>query len=186
MDGSLSSFTRKAFDAGKLSDITIKTLDDKIKANRFILSRSPVFDAMLNEHDTKEAQDGEISITDFDHDVVLEMVRYMYCDEIPKLKEMALDLLVASDKYDLPGLGKECENYLMVNVNTGNFSDILVTADKLNYGDLKNAAINFIIENHDIIFSTIAWKSLKDSNMSLGMEVMERCFQALYKKMNKT
>jgi speckle-type POZ protein len=140
---------------------------------------------MLNEHDTKEARDGVISITDFDHEVVLEMVRFMYCDEIPKLKEMALELLVAGNKYILPGLVRECENYLMVNVSTENFSEILVTADKLNYSDLKNAAINFIIDNHEIIFSTNTWKSLKESNMSLGMEVMERCFQALYKKMNK-
>lgn len=169
-----------------MADIIIKTVGHKeIKANRFILSRSPVFDAMLNDYDTKEAQNHEILIEDCDHDVIYEMVRFMYNDQIPKIKEMALDLLVAGNKYILPGLVKECENYLMVNVNSSNFSDILVIADQLNYGNLKNAAIKFIIENHDVVFVTSAWRSLKESNMSLGMEVMERCFQALYKKMNK-
>jgi hypothetical protein len=174
------------FEEGKLADIKIQTADGKeINADKFILTRSPVFDAILNKHDTKEAQEGVIKITDINHDVLTEMIRYMYCDEIPKLNEMALNLLIAGNKYDLPGLVAETENYLKFNITIANFASILITADKLNVIGLKDAAIKFIIENHATTFATAAWKLLKENNVQLGMEVMEKCFQVLYAKMDK-
>lgn len=174
------------FEEGKLADIKIKPAKGKeISASKFVLSRSPVFDAMLNRHDTKEAQEGVIKINDVSHGVLVEMLRYMYTDEVPKLKQMALDLLVAANKYILPGLVTICKNYLMLNITAANFAGILTTADQLDVADLKEASIKFIIEKHDDIFATADWKNLKISNVQLGMEVMERCFQVLYKNMPK-
>lgn len=170
----ISDHAKQLFETGKLSDITIKTKDDKeIKAHNFILSRSKVFDVMLNAHDTKEAIEGVIKITDTDFDVLNEMIRYLYCDEAPQLEEMALDLLTVANKYDIPGLEAECVEHLTDNVATESFAEILMIADQLNIQSLKDAAINFVITNRKVVFSTEGWKRLKAENMPLAMEVME-------------
>lgn len=146
----------------------------KIKAHNFILSRSKVFDAMLNKHDTKEAQNSTIEIIDIDYDVLVEMIRYMYTDEIPKLELMACKLLLAADKYDLPGLGNECGSFLIKNVAFETFADVLVAADALRLPQLKEVTIDFVINNRKKIFTSESWKNLKNSNMNLAMEVMEK------------
>jgi hypothetical protein len=174
------------FDSKKLADVIIITKGrNEIKASNFILSRSEVFDAMLNVHDTKEAREKTIVIKDVDYHVMSEMIRYMYTDEVPKMNEMALNLMIAANKYNLPGLVSRCENYLKTNITVENFGNIIVVADTLNITELKEVAIQFIIDNHEKIFDTNMWKTLKLNHVQLGMEVMERCFLVLHKKMNK-
>jgi hypothetical protein len=135
---------------------------------------------MLNRHDTKEAREGVIKITDINHNVLTEMIRYMYYDEIPKLKDMALDLLVAGNKYDLPGLVAATESYLRRNISIANFATILITADKSNVNGLK-----FIIENNAAVFDTADWKSLKQNHAQLTFEITEQIIQKLYSKKDK-
>lgn len=167
---------REMFMTEKLADITIiaNGKKKKINAHNFVLSRSKVFNAMLNEHDTKEAQEGVIEIADIDHDVLVEMIRYMYTDEIPKLKEMACKLLLAANKYDLQGLANECGNYLIKNVAVESFAEVLVTADSLDIPQLKATAIDFVIENRKDIFTCDGWKRLKKNHIQLAMEVLEK------------
>lgn len=159
----------------KYADITIICNGKKkIKAHNFVLSRSKVFDAMLNVHNTEEAQTKTIKITDFDYDVLVEMIRYMYTDEIPKIKEMACQLLLAANKYDLQGLANECGNYLIKNVAVESFADVLIIANNLNILPLKDAAIDFVIDNRKDIFTSDGWKRLKKNNIELAMEVLEK------------
>jgi hypothetical protein len=173
------------FNEGKLADIKIKTADGKeIEANKFILTRSPVFDAMLNSHDTKEAQEGVIEITDIGHEVMVEMVRYMYSDEIPKLKEIALELIVAGNKYDLPGLVDKIEYYLKHNITAENFVQILIVADKLTLADLKDVIVSFVSDN-TAVFTSDVWKEFKNegTHEKLRSEVMEKSLLNLHQKM---
>jgi hypothetical protein len=163
------------FDADKFADITIKTADGKeIKASKNILSRSPVFDAMLNSHDMKEAQEGVIEINDIDHDDMSEMIRYMYTDQVPKLKEIAVGLMIAANKYNLPGLFKICTGYLKANLSIENLVDVFIHADALELEDLEMAAIEFMISNSDEVFESAKWKELKTNNLSFAAKILER------------
>ncbi len=163
------------FETEKFTDMKIKTSEEgkEINTHKIFLARSPVFEAMLN-HDTKEIQENVIKITDFDHEIVEEMVRYLHTDEVPKLKELALELLVIGNKYDLPGLVRICKNFLKENITEINFASILITADQLEIADLKDTAFEFIINNHKAVFANADWKSLKKGHMELGMEVLEQ------------
>lgn len=167
------------YNEGKHFDITIKTADgNEIKANKFILAQSPVFAAMLYNHDTKEAKEGVIEIADISQESLNEMIRYMYTDEIPNLKELAIDLLYAGNKYDLPRLVKKAEEYLMSNVTIKNFGAISIAADQLNIVELQNAVVNFIVENQDFILTTTDWTSFQENNLELAIEIMKKCFRA--------
>ena len=114
-------------------------------AHTFILSRSEVFDAMLNKHDTKEARIRVIEIEDIDHDVLVEMIRYLYSDKALRSKENALKLLIAANKYEVFGLEAKCVDFLINNVDLESFAEILVVADQLNIQCLKDAYSVFFI-----------------------------------------
>ena len=56
---------------------------------------------MLNamfEHEMEEKKLGRVEILDVDHEVMEEMLRFIYTGEAPNLEKMADDLLAAADK----------------------------------------------------------------------------------------
>lgn len=60
-------------------------------------ARSPVFAAMF-EHEMEERKQNRVSINDVDHEVLKEMLRFIYTGKSPNLEKMADDLLAAADK----------------------------------------------------------------------------------------
>jgi speckle-type POZ protein len=77
----------------------------KLKCDFFFISsfrfsqtaRSPVFAAMF-EHEMEERKQNRVAITDVDHEVLREMLRFIYTGKAPNLEKMADDLLAAADK----------------------------------------------------------------------------------------
>lgn len=60
-------------------------------------ARSPVFAAMF-EHEMEERKHNRVAITDVDHEVLREMLRFIYTGKATNLEKMADDLLAAADK----------------------------------------------------------------------------------------
>ena len=50
------------------------------------------------EHDMEEKKHGRVDIMDVDHEVMREMLRFIYTGKAPNLDKMADDLLSAADK----------------------------------------------------------------------------------------
>lgn len=74
--------------------------DHKITASfvfSFNVDGSPVFKAML-EADCKESNQSIIRIDDFDYDIVMQMLEYVYTSKAPKIYEMADKLLTIAEK----------------------------------------------------------------------------------------
>lgn len=65
-----------------------------------ISARSPVFQAMF-EHEMEERKHNRVDITDVDHEVLREMLRFIYTGKASNLEKMADDLLAAADKVSL-------------------------------------------------------------------------------------
>lgn len=73
----------------------------KIILNKFIiLARSPVFSAMF-EHEMEESKQNRVMISDVEHEVLKEMLRFIYTGKAPNLDKMADDLLAAADKVNI-------------------------------------------------------------------------------------
>lgn len=68
-----------------------------IKIAFFHIARSPVFAAMF-EHEMEERKQNRVAISDVDHEVLKEMLRFIYTGKAPNLEKMADDLLAAADK----------------------------------------------------------------------------------------
>lgn len=85
------------------SDVTLSMdgSDDEeknINVHKVILmARSPVFSSMFT-HNMEESRTNKVVIVDVDHDVVEEMIRFLYTGTAPKLGQMAHRLFIAADK----------------------------------------------------------------------------------------
>jgi hypothetical protein len=59
--------------------------------------RSTVFKAMFS-HESPESTSNRVIIKDFDFQIIQELLRFIYCEEVLNLQEIALELLQAADK----------------------------------------------------------------------------------------
>lgn len=50
------------------------------------------------EHEMEERKQNRVTINDVDHEVLKEMLRFIYTGKAPNLEKMADDLLAAADK----------------------------------------------------------------------------------------
>jgi speckle-type POZ protein len=80
-----------------LSDVELEVGGKVLKAHKVILmSRSSVFKAMFS-HNTLEAAKNRVVIKDFDFQTVQELLRYIYCEKVENLEDIALNLIAAAD-----------------------------------------------------------------------------------------
>jgi speckle-type POZ protein len=86
------------FESQKFSDVLLVVNGREYYAHKAILAaRSPVFAAMF-EHEMEEKKQNKVEITDMDHEVLREMLRFIYTGKATNLEKMDADLLAAADK----------------------------------------------------------------------------------------
>ena len=97
--------------------------DESIPVHKLILQlRSPVFKAMLSST-MKESTSNKIIISDFDHDMVKEFVRFLYLDTCDTSEYVAKSLLAMAQ---VKGLIYSAENYLINNIDIDNAVELLL------------------------------------------------------------
>ncbi|CAL8138070.1 unnamed protein product [Orchesella dallaii] len=133
------------FMSDQFSDVVLECEGQTFPAHRFLLAcRSPVFHRMFSV-DMKEAAEGRIVIEDMEPQAVIEMLRFMYCGNVSMLrKDLWIQLLTASDKYDMPTLKILCENEIVKLLNPTNAIELYVTADLHQALLVKDKALKII------------------------------------------
>ena len=153
------------FEDETYSDVTLLVNGCEYKAHRNILAvRSPVFAAMF-KHDMKEKLKGIVEISDFDKDVIKEMLRFIYTGKVLNLDKMADGLLVAAKKYNLDRLKAMCEQAIYTRLSIQNALETLITAVQL-----KNRTIGFIRQHGAAIIKTAAFKTMLKTHPDLISE----------------
>ncbi|OAD59297.1 Protein roadkill [Eufriesea mexicana] len=158
------------FENQKFSDVTLTVCGREFQAHKAILAaRSPVFSAMF-EHEMEERKQNRVDITDVDHEVLREMLRFIYTGKAANLEKMADDLLAAADKYALERLKVMCEEALCTSLAIENAADILILADLHSADQLKAQAIDFINTHATDVMDTAGFKSMVNSHPHLIAE----------------
>jgi speckle-type POZ protein len=126
-------------------DFKIETNDGEVfKAHKsFLAVNSPVFKAMLS-HDTKELRNNYIKIKDINGKTMMEMLRFIYTGDIEDEKEVARDLLVAADKYQIEKLKIRCCDILVKEVTVQNAIEMILIADRVQNNALFQRGLDFI------------------------------------------
>jgi len=108
-----------------LTDLTISVQQQKFRVHKVVLAAaSPVFHAMF-QHQFQENRTNELAISDFQSEVVLEMLRYVYTGGVDSMDALSQDLLAVAEKYRIEGLKTRCEKHLSDNLSANNLKDML-------------------------------------------------------------
>ncbi|KAK8476301.1 hypothetical protein V6N13_098733 [Hibiscus sabdariffa] len=147
-----------------------------------LVNRSPVFRAML-EHEMEESRSGTIKISDVSYDVLRAFVNYLYTAEAWLDKQMACDLLVFAEKYQVNHLKRFCEKFLVSKLNWDNSLSTYAFAHQHGAKLLLDAALGLITHNIHNLTKTKEYKELVEKDARLVVEIYETY---LSKRVNTT
>merc|ERR1719452_425613 len=85
------------------------------------------------------------------------------------------DLLMAADKYDIPGLVNVCINFMKENLNDENVVKVMTSAYLTNQKELFRMACKFVFKRgaDDQIVQIEAWKEFKEKDPVLANKMLE-------------
>lgn len=148
------------FDSDEFHDFTIITRDRTFKTHRNILAAaSPVFWKMLT-HDMRENFSKSVKIVDASSKVIYEMLRFVYTSRVESLDEIAEELLIVADKYQIQGLKELCERSLCKNLNDGNVCSLLMLGDQYQGKRLREEALQHVVKKRKLLRKTEGFRKL--------------------------
>lgn len=136
------------------------------------VSRSPVFKAML-ENEMEESRSGTIKISDVSFDALRAFVNYLYTAEACLDEQMAYDLLVLAEKYQVKHLKSHCEKFLISKLNWDNSILNYTFAHQHNDKHMIDAALSVIIDNMDKLTKREEYMELVEKDPRLVVEIYE-------------
>lgn len=159
------------FELGLLSDCKILAGDSTFSCHQAVLAaRSPVFRAMFTSNMQEKIQQ-EATIKDFEPDIVLLMIKYMYSGRVVNLRMHADRHVAAADKYGLVILKAYCEDALKDELTVENCLDFLLLADLYSAATLKDAALKFICRRSEDLVLQDGWQEALKTKPDLLLEM---------------
>lgn len=133
----LDNYQKLFMDKESSGDVTIKASDGiELHVHKLILaSQSSVFNTMFNI-DMTEKSSAVVEIKDFDSKVLTELFRFMYCGEVETNEEINCEILRAAKRYEIDGLPKICENFIIENFKGVEIWEALEVAHVFNLEEL--------------------------------------------------
>jgi len=179
------SLIKALFDSMVGADVTLFFPNESVqlKAHSWILClRSNYFDSVFKMTDSKEAKNGLIAVNETTVEVMRELLRFIYTDNINGLDKFAFELMLAADYYHVNDLVKACEDYLKANLTPENMIPILEFAVNANRPELKETTMRFFRENRtnmtrDLKTKGLLWKKTFDHLSSAAQEIVKYLLQ---------
>lgn len=159
-------------ESGTYGDIVFIVEERKMRAHRAILvCRSLVFEEML-QLNTTENQENTLEIADIKYEVMKEVLRFIYVGRVNDIDRQAVDLLIAADKFHIPGLKALCETVLCESLSVDNAMEYLKLAATCNTIKLKGHIIEFFVRNLEEIAKKQDFEFFGALNSQLICEVV--------------
>lgn len=173
-----------------LETVVIQTQDKSFKVHRSVLAaRSLVFRRMLENQPKvstvpldstaaaaswSESGSGIISIPDVGEDVMRHFLLYLYGSQVPvdMDEQLAEELLVIADKYDVERLKSACEVALSTSLSESTVPRLLVIAERHRCSKLKADALSYLTLNPAQILETAEWKIIEENHPSLIVDAL--------------
>ncbi|KAM3296769.1 hypothetical protein ACQJBY_038889 [Aegilops geniculata] len=144
-----------------------------VPAHRVILaSRSPVFRAMLDS-EMEESRSGVIKMYDVSYDVLRAFVHYMYTGEALLDEQMACDLLVLAEKYEVKHLKTYCEKFITSKVNNDNAIVHYAFAHRHGAKQLLEASMSALMDSMPTLAEREEYKELVERDPRILVEIYE-------------
>lgn len=125
------------------------------------------------EIEMEESRSGTINISDVSYDALRAFVNYLYTAEACLDEQMAFDLLVLADKYEVKHLKTYCEKFLVSKLNWDNSVASYSFAHQHNAKHLLESALSMIIDNMDNLTKSEEYAHLVEKDPRLVVEIYE-------------
>ena len=135
-------------------------------------SRSPVFRAML-DNEMEESRSGIIKIYDVSYDVLRAFVHYMYTADALLDEQMACDLLVLAEKYEVKHLKTYCEKFITSKVNNDHAITYYAFAHRHSAKQLLEASMSALVESMPTLAEREEYKELVKKDPRIVVEIYE-------------
>ena len=162
---SLLEYANKNRDEGFFSDVTIVAGNERIPANRLVLScYSSYFEGMFKLQ-VRDRYEKFIEITTMDGKVLRALIDFIYTGSINIDEQNVLDLLSGADYLQLQEVKEFCFEFLRSYINVDNSLGVLKTADLYKNKNLKKEMLQYISINLDKVLQTYDFKQLSNEEL---------------------
>jgi len=156
-----------------LSDVRFIVEGKIIYAHKILCLRCPYFRNLLTG-EYMESRANEISIADVKHASFLQVLEYLYTDEVSITVECAMDLFEIADRFGIDRLKRLCELEMLDAITVESAAHILHTADEHNAENLRQKCMNYILVHFDEVSRTPAFEEMGRMNMDLVFEILRK------------
>lgn len=155
LSGSVKLYVSRYFDQIKellrnplFPDIHIITPTRIIPCHRYILACRIRFVSLLLSKNFVESKKKEIQFGDVDDNVIDALLSITYTDKVDLTRENVMEIWGFSHVYDIENLRKQCETFLLIEMDTDSCLTILEEAIRL-HSSMQYVCINFLINHYD-------------------------------------
>jgi len=165
----LSSFCTKSN-----TDVTILCQEETFKCHSVLLkARSLVFFKMLDGGD-------KITIDNIRPVVMDKVINYIYTGQVINTRDLMLELIIAGNRFELPGLLDKCLEIFQSQINFDNAPDILIVANKHGLEDFKKVAIDKITVNRTMLMADPEFRTKMRDNPQVLLLLYDDLCQVMH------
>lgn len=125
------------------------------------------------EIEMEESRSGTINISDVSYDALRAFVNYLYTAEASLDEQLACDLLVLAEKYEVKYLKTYCEKFLVSKLNGQNSIASYSFAHQHNANHLVESSLSMIIEDMANLTKSEEYVHLVDKDPKLVVQIYE-------------
>lgn len=166
---SYTSQMRGLVNDDEFADVTFLIEGETVHAHRAILAHRCDHFAAMFRSGMRESVERTITIPNITKSVFLLLLEYIYTDAVKIDVESAIDLYITADLYHLERLREMCSTVVRRNLNAENAGPLLQSASEAHCQLLKEACMNYIIENFDLVSKS---EGIKHVSHSLLLEIL--------------
>lgn len=169
---SLISEFRGLVDNETLSDVRFVVEGIQVYAHKLMLMRCSYFRALILG-EMKESKEETIRIEQVSHPIFLDILEYLYTDQLRIPLESAMELFEAADLFCIPRLKTMCEKRMLQSINIENAAVIFHAADLHSALSLRQKAKKYIMSHFEIISKTSSFEDMGRNNIDLVFELLQ-------------
>jgi len=158
-------------DCETLSDVQFIVEGTPVYAHKLLLMRSSYFRALFLG-DMRESKMATIHIEQVSHPVFLQVLEYLYTDQLMVPFDSAMELFEAADLFDIPRLKTICEKRMLQSICIENAAGIFHAADMHSATSLRGKTKKFILSHFEDVSKTQCFEEMGRCNIDLVFELL--------------
>ena len=162
---------------GRFNDVTIRSADTSIPANRMVLSCYCLFfDKIFASKTNDQVNDLVVDVPDVDGKSLELLIQYFYTGQICIDSDNVLDILSAAHHLKLDEVKEFCFELLENCITSDNCITILITAKQYKNFTVRDKVYKHISENYETITKTPAFLNLENDELFFIVYHLKRKF----------